>query len=120
VPGERRGDRVADRAAGRRRDQGEHRAAEPAADHPGPGRARGQRRPHRRVSLRPGHLEVVAQRRVRLRQQPPDVAIGFRRGASRGAQQRHHLQDPLVVRDDVPGPAPQDRIGQPVGITQAR
>jgi hypothetical protein len=135
VPGERLGDRVADRAAGRRGHQGEHRAAEPAADHPRAVRARGQRRLCRRVGLGPGHLEVVAQRRVRLRQQPPDGAIrarrtvlagrglagrGLARGGCRGAQQRHHLQDALVVRDDVPGSAAQDRIGQPVGITQVR
>ena len=61
------------------------------------------------VGLRPGDLEVVAERGVRLGQQPPDLAVGIR--TVRGAEQRGDPQDPLVVRDDVAGPPPQHGIG---------
>jgi len=118
VPGVRLADGAADPAGGALGDQREHRAAEPPADHPRAVRARGQRRLDRRVGLRPGHLEVVAQRRVRLGQQPPDLAVGARRGGR--AQQRDHRQDAPVVRDHVPGPTTEHGIVETVGVTHVR
>jgi hypothetical protein len=118
VPGERLADGAADLAGGTRGHQREHRAAEPPADHPRAVRARGQGRLDRRVGFGPGDLEVVAQRRVRLRQQPPDRGVGARRSSR--AQPRDHLQDALVVRDHVPGATTKHRIVQPVEVTQVR
>jgi len=117
VPGERLADGVADLAGGARGHQREHRAAEAAADHPRPERSRGQRRLHRRVGFRPGDLEVITQRQVSLRQQPPDVVVGVRHGRGRGAQQPDHVEDPLVVGDDMAGATPQDGIGKPVDVS---
>ena len=96
-------------AARHRGHQREHGAAEPPADHPRPGGSRPHGGLHRRVGLRPGHLEVVAQRGVRLRQQAPDLPVRIRRRPMRRpsrrlrrrAQQRDDLQHTLIVREHV-------------------
>src|SRR5207245_8219379 len=118
VPGERLAHGVADLAADGPGHQREHRAAEPPADHPRAVRPGAQRRLDRRVGFGPGDLEVVAQRRVRLYQQPPDPGVGARWRS--GAQQRDHLKDALVVRDHVPGATTEHGIVDTVGVTHAR
>jgi hypothetical protein len=120
VPRERRGDRRADRAGGGGGHEGEHRAAEPAAHHPRAERARGQRRLHRRVGFGPGDLEVVAQRGMRLRQQLPDIAVDVHRSPLAGAQQRDHVEDPLVIGDDMAGATPENGIGELVHFSRGR
>ena len=100
--------------------QREYRAAEPAAHHPRTKRSRGQRRLDRGVRLRPGDLEVVPQRDVRLGEQPPDLAIGIRSVRGRGTQQGRGLEHAPVVSDDVPRAPPQDRVSKPDGVTHVR
>ena len=105
--GESRGDRglsSADPVGGNQR---EDRSAEPTAHHPGAGRTCGHRDVDRYVGLRPGDLEVIAQRRVRVSQQWADSRqFPAPEDVSRD-------EDATVLGDDVPGPAPQLRIGEP-------
>jgi hypothetical protein len=119
VPRERVGDRDAHHGSGVRGDKGEHRAAEAAADHPGAQCSRGYRRVDGDVSVRPGDLEVVAQRPMSFGKQGADLAVGARVGG-RGAEQAHGRPDPGIVGDDVPCPAAQDGIGEPAGVVGVR
>jgi hypothetical protein len=93
----------ADRAPQRRdpadRGEGDRRAAEPAASHPGPERAAVRRDLHGEVEFPGGDLEVVAHRAVR----------GGHQAANRrvvpGAKRLDGVKHALVFRDDVPGAA---------------
>src|SRR5258708_2296491 len=78
--------------------------ADPAAGHPRAERAGRDRRIDRDVSLRPGDLEVVAQRPVRGGQQRPAA------GDIARAQQADGGQDAAILGDHVPGPAPEHRV----------
>ena len=84
----------------------DHAAAEAAARHAGPGRACADGRLDRLVSLRPRHLELVAERAVRGGQQGAD------RGLVASPEQFGRLQHAAVLGDDVPAHPGQGRVGQ--------
>jgi hypothetical protein len=54
---------------------------------------------------------------MRLGEQPSDLRV---RVSGSRPQQGHHGKDPLVVGHHVPGPPPEDGIGEPVGVTDVR
>ena len=51
---------------------------------------------------------------MRLGQQPPDPGVDI---PVRRPQQRHDVQDPPIVGDDVAGATPQHGVGEPADVT---
>ena len=100
------------------RHQGDHRAAEAPADHPRPRRPPPPAPLPRRVGS--GQETSKSSRSdacASVSRDPIPVGVRGRRPARRSSR---HRQDPRVVGDHVPGPAPQDGVGRRVAIGRVR
>ena len=102
-----RGDGARTCAARSARDERDHAAAETAPGHAGAGGAGVDGGRDGLIGLGPGDPERVAQGSVRGGQQAAD------RRLVPGAEQVGGAQDAAALGQDVPGQAPQGRVGQP-------